>query len=203
MMKHQIFRSINLLFLSLLLFMYPIYPGSPALANEPSEKTLEEFIARVQERIEQTEPVFHDDYFQQWARLVFGIRYMTYIVDTRDPEKTLGIVTFTCKVTQSDFFPTKEEAEQAPIKNMIPRLIACRTTYEWKAGSWEYAGGAIYARRGEWKPIATDKPDAFPQLYFDLMRGPANKVYGPQNQQEQETTQEQSSTESIAEASAP
>jgi len=202
-MNHQIFSLIHLLLISPLLCVYLVYPASPVSANEPSAKNLEEFIVGVQERIVEVEPVFHDDYFQQWARLVFGIRYMTYIVDTRNPEKTLGIVTFTCKVTQSDFFPTKEEAEQAPIKNMVPRLIACRTTYEWKAGSWEYAGGAIYARRGEWKPIATDKPDAFPQLYFDLMRGPANKEYGPQNQQGQETTQEQSSTESIAEASAP
>ncbi len=209
MMKHQIFRSINLLLLSLLLFVCPIssvLPVSPVSANDPLEEKLKELIVGAQEKIEQTEPVFHDDYFQQWARLVFGIRYMTYIVDTRDPEKTLGIVTFTCKVTQSDFFPTKEEAEQAPIKNMIPKLIPCRATYQWKADSWEYAGGAIYARRGEWKPIATDKPDAFPQLYFDLMRGPTNKEYGPQNQQaqqEQATTQEQSSTESIAEAAAP
>ena len=99
---------------------------------------------------------------------------MTYIVDTRDPEKTLGIVTFTCKVTQSDFFETKEEAEQAPIKNMIPRLIPCRATYEWKADRWEYTGGATYIRGGDWKPIPTDKPDAFPQLYFDLMKGSSN-----------------------------
>ena len=199
-MKHQIFRLINLLLLSLLLFVYPVYSVS---ANKPLEEKLKELIVGVQEEIEQAEPVFHDDYFQQWARLVFGIRHMTYIVDTRDPEKTLGIVTFTCKVTQSDFFPTKEEAEQAPIKNMIPKLVPCRTTYEWKAGSWEYAGGATYIRRGEWKPIPTDRPDAFPQLYFDLMRGPANKEYGPTNQQEQGTTQEQSSTESIAEVAAP
>ena len=205
-MKHRIFRLINLLLLSLLLFVCPISSVLPVSANDPLEEKLKELIVGAQEKIEQTEPVFHDDYFQQWARLVFGIRYMTYIVDTRDPEKTLGIVTFTCIVTQSDFFPTKEEAAQAPIKNMVPKLIPCRATYQWKAHSWEYAGGEIYARRGEWKPIATDKPDAFPQLYFNLMRGPTNKEYGPQNQQaqqEQATTQEQPSTESIAEAAAP
>ena len=208
-MKHQIFRLINLLLLSLLLLVCPIssvLPVSPVSANDPLEKKLKELIVGVQEKIEQAEPVFHDHYFQQWARMVFGIRHMTYIVDTRDPEKTLGIVTFTCKVTQSDFFLTKEEAAQAPIKNMVPKLIPCRATYQWKADSWEYASGALYARGGEWQPIATDKPDAFPQVYFDLMRGPANKEYGPQNkqnQQEQETTQEQSPTESIAEVSAP
>ncbi len=182
-------RTIVIL-VNLLLFIQPL---SFAFAKEPLKKNLEEFIADIQKVIEQTEPVFRDDILLRWAKLTFGIRHMTYIVDTRDPEKTLGIVTFTCKVTQSDFFETKEEAEQALIKNMIPRLIPCRATYEWKANRWEYAGGATYVRGGDWKPISTDKPDAFPQLYFNLMKGPPTSSLSLPGTQAGETSQEQSS----------
>lgn len=144
-------------------------------ADETLRNSLEDFVADIQAVIEETEPVFLDDVFQQWARLTLGVESMTYIVDTRDPDRTLGVVTFMCKITQSDFFETKEEAEAAPIKNMVPRLIPCRVTYEWKAGSWKYVDGATYVRRGDWEPIPTDKPNAFPQLYFDLMkRAPAS-----------------------------
>ena len=164
-MQYIVIILVNLLLL--------IQPLSSIFAKGPLKEDLEEFMAGVQKVIEQAEPVFRDDVLLQWAKLTFGIGHMTYIVDTRNPEKTLGIVTFTCKVTQSDFFETKEEAEQAPIKNMIPSLIQCQATYEWKANRWTYTGGATYTR-GDWKPIPTDKPDAFPQLYFDLMKGPPN-----------------------------
>ena len=179
-----------LILVTLLLFMQPL---SSVFAKEPLKENLEEFMAGVQGVIEQTEPVFQDDILLQWAKLTFGIRHMTYIVDTRNPEKTLGIVTFTCKVTQSDFFETKEEAEQAPVKNMIPRLIPCQATYEWKADRWEYSGGATYIRGGDWKPIPTDRPDAFPQLYFDLMKGPSPSSLSLPSTQEEEASPEQSS----------
>ena len=192
-MRYSIF-----ILVSLLLFMQPL---SSVLAREPLKENLEEFIVGVQKVIEQTEPVFQDDILLRWAKLTFGIRHMTYIVDTRNPDKTLGIVTFTCKVTQSDFFETKEEAEQAPVKNMIPRLIPCQTTYEWKADRWEYTGGATYIRGGDWKPIPTDKPDAFPQLYFDLMRGPPTSSLSLPSAQEG-TSPEQSSQALTAEAAA-
>ncbi len=175
-------RSSVLLLVTLLFFLQPF---SSVCAKEPLKDSLEEFMTGVQKVIEQTEPVFQDDILLQWAKLTFGIRHMTYIVDTRNPDKTLGIVTFTCKVTQSDFFETKEEAEQAPIKNMIPRLIPCQATYEWKADRWEYTGGATYIRGGDWKPIPTDRPDAFPQLYFDLMKGlPTSSLRLPSRQEE-------------------
>ena len=170
-----------------------IQPLSFVFAKEPLEKNLEGFIVALQKVIEQTEPVFRDDIMLRWAKLTFGIRHMTYIVDTRNPDKTLGIVTFTCKVTQSDFFETREEAEQAPIKNMIPRLIPCRATYEWKADRWEYTGGATYVRGGDWKPIPTDKPEAFPQLYFDLMKGSSTSSLSRPDTHAEETSQEQSS----------
>ncbi len=189
-MKYSVLILVNLL-----LFMQPL---SSVFAREPLKENLEEFMAGVQRVIEQTEPVFQDDILLQWAKLTFGIRHMTYIVDTRNPEKTLGVVTFTCKVTQSDFFETREEAEQAPVKNMIPRLIPCQATYEWKADRWEYTGGATYIRGGDWKPIPTDKPDAFPQLYFDLMKGPSPSSLSLPSTQE-EASQERSSQALTAE----
>ena len=171
-MKYSLIILVNLLLLT--------QPPSSVFAKEPLKERLEEFMAGVQKVIEQAEPVFQDSILLQWAKLTFGIRHMTYIVDTRNPDKTLGVVTFTCKVTQSDFFETREEAERAAIKNMIPRLIPCRATYEWKADRWEYTGGATYVRGGDWKPIPTDRPDAFPQLYFDLMKGrPAGSLSLP------------------------
>jgi len=164
-------RYVVLILVNLLLLIQPLSSG---FAKGPLKESLEEFIAGVQKVIEQTEPVFRDSILLQWAKLTFGIRQMTYSVDTRNPEKTLGVVTFTCTVTQSNFFETREEAEQATIKNMIPNVIQCRVTYEWKTDRWEYIGGETYIRGGDWKPIPTDKPDTFPQLYFDLMKGPPN-----------------------------
>jgi len=143
-----------------------------SFADDALKARLEKLVTDAQSEIDAAEPVFRDEVFLQWARLTFGIRHMTYIVDTRNPERVLGIVTFTCKVTQSDFFATKKEAQVAPIKNMIPQLIPCRATYEWKVDRWEYLHGATYVRKGDWKPIPTDKPNAFPQLYFNLMRNP-------------------------------
>ncbi len=139
-------------------------------ADDALKQSLEDFVADVQTVIEETDPVFLDDVFQQWAKLTLGLEHMTYIVDTRDPQRTLGVVTFMCKVTQSDFFDTKEEAEAAPIKNMVARLVPCRATYEWQAGAWQFVDGATYVRRGDWEPVPTDKPNAFPQIYFDLMK---------------------------------
>ena len=165
----------------------------PVSAGDPLKAKLEKLITDIQPLIEKTEPVFRDEVLKQWARLTFGIRHMTYIVDTRDPENTLGIVTFTCKLTQSDFFETKEEAEQAPIKNMIPQLIPCRAIYAWKSNRWEYTGGATYVRRGDWKPIPTDKPNAFPQLYFDLMKSPPKSSISQPKAPQKGSPQEQAS----------
>lgn len=141
-----------------------------SFADAALKARLEKLVTDAQSEIDVAEPVFRDEVFLQWARLTFGIRHMTYIVDTRNPEHILGIVTFTCKVTQSDFFATKKEAQVAPIKNMIPQLIPCRATYEWKVDRWEYLHGATYVKKGDWKPIPIDKPNAFPQLYFNLMK---------------------------------
>ncbi len=175
-------RYIVLILVSLLFFVQPL---SSVFAKELLKESLEEFMAGVQKVIEQAEPVFQDSLLLRWAKLTFGIRQMTYIVDTRNPDKTLGVVTFTCTVTQSDFFETREEAKRATIKNMIPNLIQCRATYEWKADRWEYTGGETYIRGGDWKPIPTDKPDAFPQLYFDLMKGPPTSSLSLPNTQEE------------------
>ena len=187
-MKHTI-----MILMTLLLF---VHRATPVAANEPLKAKLEKLITDVQKIIEKAEPVFRDDVFGQWAKLTFGIRHMTYIVDTRDPDKTLGVVTFMCKVTQSDYFATKEEAEQAPIKNMVPQLIPCRATYEWQADRWQYTGGSTYVRRGNWEPIPTDKPNAFPQLYFDLMKGTPQSSLSQPNKQEDAPPQEGSSQSS-------
>ena len=154
----------------LLLFFSIVLPAARTFADDSLKKSLEDFVADVQTVIEETDPVFLDDVFQQWAKLTLGLEHMTYIVDTRDPQQTLGVVTFMCKVTQSDFFDTKEEAEAAPIKNMVARLVPCRATYEWQAGAWQFVDGETYVRRGDWEPVPTDKPNAFPQIYFDLMK---------------------------------
>ena len=106
-------RSIVLILANLLLLMQP---PSSGFAKEPLKENLEEFMAGVQKVIERTEPVFQDSILLQWAKLTFGIRHMTYIVDTRDPEKTLGIVTFTCKVTQSDFLRPRKKQNRRPSK---------------------------------------------------------------------------------------
>lgn len=154
----------------LLLVFSIVLPAARTFADDSLKKSLEDFVADVQTVIEETDPVFLDNVFQQWAKLTLGLEHMTYIVDTRDPQQTLGVVTFMCKVTQSDFFDTKEEAEAAPIKNMVARLVPCRATYEWKAGAWQFVDGETYVRRGDWEPVPTDKPNAFPQIYFDLMK---------------------------------
>ena len=176
----------------LLLVFSIVLPAARTFADDSLKKSLEEFVAGIRTAIEETDPVFLDDVFRQWAKLTLGLEHMTYIVDTRDPQKTLGVVTFMCKVTQSDFFDTREEAEAAPIKNMVPQLIPCRATYERRDRAWAYVDGATYVRRGDWEPVPTDKPNAFPQIYFELMKpaptDPAEKALRPSDREAERDT---------------
>lgn len=175
--------SIFLMLVTSLNFVF----AANVLGSEQSEKPkkgpdliklLKDLIRENEKRVAEARPIYYNMHKNGWAKRKMKMLDIEYDVRKTDSlvSPFLGIVTFNAIVEQSEFFPTKIEAEAATSFQPIGGPISgysepCRITYAFQDKQWVIKTRESYSFVSKtWDPAPSAEPESWPAVLLFLLK---------------------------------